>query len=314
MAQSQHINHFEGTKALTTKVGLTHNMKNLIWRHHNALDIDAFFPQSYDLSDLKGDEIKDFQEDFRYCQTIGFLKTAVDFNKATLAKNLDKVMIALSICERRIALNSDEIFTNKDLQTNTDYFKCISDDIQAALSDLKSPGNFSTQPWFRKLHNTYKDTVTEETAKQTIRDMLNRLKPILGNQYSIIGTKNAWILKPGGKSRGRGITIHSKFENIVSSIETSQLDTIWVVQKYIENPMIILNKKFDIRQWVVVTSWHPLRIWYFDECYLRFTADNYDPSKIHNKFMHLTNNCIASQSKNFNESSIEGNMWPGDMF
>jgi len=121
-------------------------------------------------------------------------------------------------------------------------------------------------------------------------------------------------LKPGGKSRGRGITIHSKFENIVSSIETSQLDTIWVVQKYIENPMIILNKKFDIRQWVVVTSWQPLRIWYFDECYLRFTADNYDPSKIHNKFMHLTNNCIASQSKNFNESSIEGNMWPGDMF
>ena len=78
--------------------------------------------------------------------------------------------------------------------------------------------------------------------------------------------------------------------------------------------MIILNKKFDIRQWVVVTSWQPLRIWYFDECYLRFTADNYDPSKIHNKFMHLTNNCIASQSKNFNESSIEGNMWPGDTF
>jgi hypothetical protein len=78
---------------------------------------------------LKGDEIKDFQEDFRYCQTIGFLKTAVDFNKATLAKNLDKVMIALSICERRIALNSDEIFTSKELQTNTEYFKCISDDI-----------------------------------------------------------------------------------------------------------------------------------------------------------------------------------------
>jgi hypothetical protein len=72
------------------------------------------------------------------------LKTAVDFNKATLAKNLDKVMIALSICERRIALNSDDIFTSKELQTNTEYFKCISDDIQAALSDLKTPGNFST--------------------------------------------------------------------------------------------------------------------------------------------------------------------------
>jgi tubulin monoglycylase TTLL3/8 len=72
LAGSQNINHFEGTKALTTKVGLTHNMKNLIWRH--TIDIDAFFPQSYDLSDLKGDELKDFQEDFRYCQTIAFLK------------------------------------------------------------------------------------------------------------------------------------------------------------------------------------------------------------------------------------------------
>ena len=35
----QHVNHFEGTKALTTKVGLTHNMKNLIWKE-SAMDID----------------------------------------------------------------------------------------------------------------------------------------------------------------------------------------------------------------------------------------------------------------------------------
>jgi len=76
----------------------------------------------------------------------------------------------------------------------------------------------------------------------------------------------------------------------------------------------VLGKKFDIRQWVLVTSWQPLKIWYFDECYLRFTADNYDASKIHNKFMHLTNNCIASQSKNFGDSAIEGNMWTGEQF
>ena len=65
MSVKQHVNHFEGTKALTTKVGLTHNIKNLVWKH--SIDIDSFFPQSYDLSDLKGDEMKDFMEDFRYC-------------------------------------------------------------------------------------------------------------------------------------------------------------------------------------------------------------------------------------------------------
>ena len=179
--------------------------------------------------------------------------------------------------------------------------------MHTAFCDLKSPANFG--PWFRKIQNQYKD-MTEETAKQAAKDILKRLKPVLGNQYSIIGTKNAWILKPGGQSRGRGITIHSKFGDLVQTIESSQQEsTVWVVQKYIENPMIILGKKFDIRQWVVVTSWNPLRIFYFHECYLRFTSDNYDPSRLHNKFMHLTNNCIASQSKNFDNSSIEGNMW-----
>lgn len=42
LAINQHINHFEGTKSLTTKSGLTHNMKNLIWKH--TIDIDTSFP------------------------------------------------------------------------------------------------------------------------------------------------------------------------------------------------------------------------------------------------------------------------------
>ena len=139
-------------------------------------------------------------------------------------------MIALSICERRISLNTPEVFTNSALQQNTEYFKCITEDIHQAMCDTKpTNGSFSTQPWFRKLTNQYKDTVTEETAKETIKAMLDRLKPILGNQYSICGKSNAWILKPGGKSRGRGITIHSKYENIVNAVTSATEDKIWVI-------------------------------------------------------------------------------------
>lgn len=71
---------------------------------------------------------------------------------------------------------------------------------------------------------------------------------------------------------------------------------IWVVQKYIERPLIVLGKKFDIRQWVLVTSVRPLSIWQWQEPYVRFTSENYDASSAKNKFMHLTNVTVNKEN------------------
>ena len=71
----------------------------------------------------------------------------------------------------------------------------------------------------------------------------------------------------------------------------------WVIQKYIENPMLILKRKFDIRVWVVVPTWNPLRIYVFKECYLRFSNEKYDPRCHKNLLSHLTNNSISKKNK-----------------
>lgn len=50
----------------------------------------------------------------------------------------------------------------------------------------------------------------------------------------------------------------------------------FIVQKYIEDPILIQNKKFDIRQFVLVTGLDPLTVFVFDDCYLRFCTKDYD--------------------------------------
>ncbi|CAE7877434.1 TTLL3C, partial [Symbiodinium sp. KB8] len=91
-------------------------------------------------------------------------------------------------------------------------------------------------------------------------------------------------------------------------------ETHWVVQRYIERPLVVFQRKFDIRQWVLVTSWNPLQVWFFKECYLRFCVYDFTLDDLGNKFVHLSNNSIQKYSKRFNRTEIEGNMWHSDDF
>ena len=74
--------------------------------------------------------------------------------------------------------------------------------------------------------------------------------------------------------------------------------------------MIIKNRKFDLRVWVIVTDWNPLTIWYFKKPYARFPAHDYNPDDIENNYSHLANNSIAKNASKTDENhhEIEGNM------
>ena len=112
-------------------------------------------------------------------------------------------------------------------------------------------------------------------------------------QLDMNGDQNLWIIKPGHSSRGRGIVVMTKYYDILKYIKESK-GRNWVIQKYIENPLIVNKKKFDIRQWVLVTDWNPLTVWIYSESYVRFALMDYDP-KNKTKFAHLTNNALVAK-------------------
>ena len=127
-------------------------------------------------------------------------------------------------------------------------------------------------------------------------------------------SKNVWIVKPAGKSRGRGIECDNSLSHILLQRGGAAKESHWIVQKYIERPLLIHSRKWDIRQWVLVSSWNPLTIWMYRKCYLRFCSYPFELGNLQNKYIHLSNNSIQKHSAAFEASEIEGNMWHMDQF
>jgi len=133
-------------------------------------------------------------------------------------------------------------------------------------------------------------------------------------QFELDGERNIWIVKPAGSSRGRGIVLYKNLVEIMDVVSNKSNKTTdllqWIVQKYIENPLIVMNRKFDLRQWVLITDWNPLTVWMYAEPYIRFPASDFTFENINNRYAHLSNNSVCKNANHVQTThEIEGNMW-----
>jgi hypothetical protein len=64
------------------------------------------------------------------------------------------------------------------------------------------------------------------------------------------------------------------------------------LQKYLEKPLLIDKRKFDIRLWILVS--HDNKAYIFKEGYIRTSSFEYDisPESLEKPFIHLTNNAV----------------------
>lgn len=87
-------------------------------------------------------------------------------------------------------------------------------------------------------------------------------------EYASKNDINYWILKPVGMSRGRGIELINKIEDIVFNEPI-------VLQKYLLNPLLLNGYKFDMRIYVLVTSINPLEAYVYKEGFARISTERY---------------------------------------
>jgi len=148
-----------------------------------------------------------------------------------------------------------------------------------------------------------------------------------------------YICKPNGGCQGRNIFLTSTisphaFEGAVSSAvlkvhspaaiqAQSNVPMSYVVQHYIDGPMLVMKRKCDLRCYVLVTSMSPLTMYFYREGIVRICRDEYEApnsenkghSTIHlanyavNKSQHTDSSCDPHDSRRLRSQDVELK-WP----
>ena len=278
----QFLNHFPRNYELTAKWNLCETIKKN--EHLTRISCLNYFPRCFQ---MEKSGYLEFCNTYKLIYCSGFLQ---DFLKNPSPDNIKKAELCNSICKKWI-------------------------------SDIKLRNGKATlgivldSEWAEILHEEKPLRIEEEEAINStkLEEFPKTLAKLAKNspQYEMTGTKNIWIIKPGRKSRGRDIKILTRLEDIKEYVSEPNY---WIAQKYIENPLLINSRKFDIRQWVLITCFDPLTIWIYNRCYLRFTAAEFSFEDLSNNFMHLTNNSISKNASNFENTENCGFMWDLEQF
>ncbi|XP_012541094.2 tubulin glycylase 3A isoform X2 [Monomorium pharaonis] len=291
----------------TSKVGLCSSVRQMHW-YYEAGVANTLFPRCYNI--CQSDQMHAFIEDFRLTSCSSLLKWLVDkanvededaVRSPTGTVPLKALDFAIKRCSDYISVQSHEdidqeaerVWSHQWDQFISWYYQIVRG--QALFVRTNVPFNKYI------------------LASKHILKKMRKYWP----QIDMDGVMNMWILKPGNKSRGRGIVLMNKLEDVVAKINpTGKPDTRYVVQKYIERPLLIYNTKFDIRQWFIVTCAQPLTLWIYRESYLRFCSQKFTLDDFHES-IHLCNHAIQCKYDNCGDRDSAlptDNMWDATTF
>uniref|UniRef100_H0XQC6 Tubulin tyrosine ligase like 10 n=1 Tax=Otolemur garnettii TaxID=30611 RepID=H0XQC6_OTOGA len=126
--------------------------------------------------------------------------------------------------------------------------------------------------------------------------------------FTLFDETQIWICKPTASNQGKGIFLLRNQEEVAAlqaKTQSMEDDPIYrkmpfrtpqarVVQRYIQNPLLLGGKKFDVRSYLVIACAMPFMV-FFGHGYARLTLNLYDPHS-NDLSGHLTNQFMQKKS------------------
>lgn len=134
-----------------------------------------------------------------------------------------------------------------------------------------------------------------------------------------------WIYKPTGEAMGRGIILVSKISDVDTKerpfrsrckdvevfdpkeppLRERDFASRGVIQEYLVNPMLLENRKFAIRIYLLIARVKPLLCFHYNCGYIKRCGEHYDENKFRREdlFRHITNQEFQKKQDEFTEST-----------
>eukprot|EP00944_MAST-04C_sp_MAST-4C-sp1_P008347 g8347.t1 len=291
------VNHFPGNSCLVTKKGLFHSLSK--YHQEHGTDVAESVPMTFHLSKGVCDEqYRDF---------------------VTRAEMLDKK------CRERNSIMRDEIDAPNDASAQPETTLRADDTNISADAETKKIKRKTTKKKGSKSKRRSGAYWIVKPASMTNRgygikvvaSMQEVLKIVNGtNNKTLPAQTEIAVAASNAEEDGCDAEAPSdcQEETSVCSVrdkkKTSRKD--WIVQKYMENPLLYNQRKFDIRCFVLLTGGEfsqagdkpkqRLTCYLYTEGYLRTSSVKFslDEKKLKNTLMHLTNDGIQNKdTKNY---------------
>ncbi|CAE7388594.1 TTLL3E, partial [Symbiodinium pilosum] len=276
------------------------------------VDIDTFFPRSYDMGSPS--EVEDFVLDFRRSAALNVLR--------------QHLRLAELAADRRRMFEHELIFTaGPGYLCNVTVLRCAVRALEHWLDDLDGSyfEDFECDGGRRQLYSEEWDAVVlyselseaqlcqlDEAEERWERSRgysaSGALAPRkLGERYTrpkvgcvgFCGTSRVIDEMALGGKKDPGLSWIPSFElGKPSLIYTIVVKPGTSSKGYVEKPLLLFSgRKFDLRQWVLVRSFQPLQVYMFSSCYLRLCNEPYDLGDLANRQRHISNWSVNKRGK-----------------